>query len=100
MQERDHGNPQVVLNFITPHQKWGIHSTYTDNLLMLTLKSEEHTSELQPLMRISYAVFCLKNKTEGLHHGLNNILNNTHTSRIIINDDRKRTTLNKINHTT
>jgi nitrate reductase alpha subunit len=28
---------QVVLNFITPHQKWGIHSTYTDNLLMLTL---------------------------------------------------------------
>ena len=29
--------PQVILNFITPHQKWGIHSTYTDNLLMLTL---------------------------------------------------------------
>ncbi|MBN8530317.1 MAG: nitrate reductase subunit alpha [Alphaproteobacteria bacterium] len=28
---------QVVLNFITPHQKWGIHSTYTDNLMMLTL---------------------------------------------------------------
>ncbi|MTH33707.1 nitrate reductase subunit alpha [Paracoccus limosus] len=27
----------VVLNFLTPHQKWGIHSTYTDNLLMLTL---------------------------------------------------------------
>src|SRR3546814_1169938 len=26
------------------------------------LRSEEHTSELQPLMRISYAVFCLKNK--------------------------------------
>ncbi|GAB1575645.1 nitrate reductase subunit alpha [Bordetella petrii] len=31
------GNPHVVLNFITPHQKWGIHSTYTDNLIMLTL---------------------------------------------------------------
>src|SRR3546814_8347336 len=27
------------------------------------LKSEEHTSELQSLMRISYAVFCLKKKT-------------------------------------
>src|SRR3546814_3488010 len=26
-------------------------------------KSEEHTSELQSLMRISYAVFCLKKKT-------------------------------------
>jgi len=31
------GSPHVVLNFITPHQKWGIHSTYSDNLLMLTL---------------------------------------------------------------
>jgi len=38
MQGRNaNGNPEVVLNFITPHQKWGIHSTYTDNLLMLTL---------------------------------------------------------------
>src|SRR3546814_7940008 len=27
-------------------------------------RSEEHTSELQSLMRISYAVFCLKNKTD------------------------------------
>ena len=31
------GNPEIALNFVTPHQKWGIHSTYTDNLLMLTL---------------------------------------------------------------
>ncbi|MBS0364396.1 MAG: nitrate reductase subunit alpha [Proteobacteria bacterium] len=31
------GEKEIVLNFITPHQKWGIHSTYTDNLLMLTL---------------------------------------------------------------
>src|SRR3546814_10154275 len=28
------------------------------------IRSEEHTSELQSLMRISYAVFCLKNKHE------------------------------------
>lgn len=34
---KGNGNPEVVLNFITPHQKWGIHSTYTDNLIMLTL---------------------------------------------------------------
>jgi nitrate reductase alpha subunit len=34
---KENGNRQIVLNFITPHQKWGIHSTYTDNLLMLTL---------------------------------------------------------------
>src|SRR3546814_10822272 len=30
--------------------------------VMATLRSEEHTSELQSLMRISYAVFCLKKK--------------------------------------
>jgi nitrate reductase alpha subunit len=34
---KSNGHPEIVLNFITPHQKWGIHSTYTDNLLMLTL---------------------------------------------------------------
>src|SRR3546814_2303465 len=31
-------------------------------------RSEEHTSELQSLMRISYAVFCLKKKTNNTHH--------------------------------
>src|SRR3546814_3818072 len=30
-------------------------------------RSEEHTSELQSLMRISYAVFCLKKKKESAH---------------------------------
>src|SRR3546814_3948591 len=30
-------------------------------------RSEEHTSELQSLMRISYAVFCLKKKTHRQH---------------------------------
>src|SRR3546814_4301327 len=32
------------------------------------LRSEEHTSELQSLMRISYAVFCLKKKTPYINH--------------------------------
>src|SRR3546814_8692057 len=31
-------------------------------------RSEEHTSELQSLMRISYAVFCLKKKTHCISH--------------------------------
>ncbi len=35
--ERGNGNPELVLNWITPHQKWGIHSTFSENLLMLTL---------------------------------------------------------------
>ena len=34
---KPNGHPEIVLNWITPHQKWGIHSTYSDNLLMLTL---------------------------------------------------------------
>ncbi|WP_119047727.1 nitrate reductase subunit alpha [Escherichia albertii] len=31
------GFPEKALNFLTPHQKWGIHSTYSENQLMLTL---------------------------------------------------------------
>src|SRR3546814_5793477 len=38
-------------------------------------RSEEHTSELQSLMRISYAVFCLKKKTDQNYH----TLSHTHT---------------------
>ena len=34
---RGNGNRELVLNWITPHQKWGIHSTYSDNLIMQTL---------------------------------------------------------------
>src|SRR3546814_5652289 len=33
-----------------------------DFVLRIPIRSEEHTSELQSLMRISYAVFCLKKK--------------------------------------
>src|SRR3546814_10273022 len=33
-----------------------------DDVAAIGLRSEEHTSELQSLMRISYAVFCLKKK--------------------------------------
>ncbi|PWG01728.1 nitrate reductase subunit alpha [Sphingosinicella humi] len=31
------GNQEIMLNFLTPHQKWGIHSTYAENLIMLSL---------------------------------------------------------------
>src|SRR3546814_8330789 len=44
-----------------------IYGTFTETsiakLFMAGLRSEEHTSELQSLMRISYAVFCLKQTT-------------------------------------
>src|SRR3546814_10203008 len=36
--------------------------------MMILSRSDEHTSELQSLMRISYAVFCLKKKTKQQQH--------------------------------
>src|SRR3546814_9613689 len=41
-------------------------------------RSEEHTSELQSLMRLSYAVFRLKNKQKNTHISNSNIDYNTH----------------------
>src|SRR3546814_3375464 len=47
-------------------------------------RSEEHTSELQSLMRISYAVFCLKKKTILRHIPLRTTAHTSeHTSHII-----------------
>src|SRR3546814_1849941 len=43
---------QILINLISNAIKYTPHG-----------RSEEHTSELQSLMRISYAVFCLKKKT-------------------------------------
>src|SRR3546814_7299066 len=40
---------------------------------LFSMRSEEHTSELQSLMRISYAVFCLKKKTKNKKHKQNKI---------------------------
>src|SRR3546814_8076968 len=45
--------------------------------LLRSVRSEEHTSELQSLMRISYAVFCLKKKKKQ-----KNILNSTRLQTI------------------
>src|SRR3546814_9541102 len=41
--------------------------SFADGRLSVKLRSEEHTSELQSLMRISYAVFCLKKKNITTH---------------------------------
>src|SRR3546814_4461846 len=47
----------------------GIHVLYPpDRRPPAKVRSEEHTSELQSLMRISYAVFCLKKKTQKKHN--------------------------------
>src|SRR3546814_3420652 len=50
-------DPSAVVNI-----EWS-RTVYGVRMAEATMRSEEHTSELQSLMRISYAVFCLKKKT-------------------------------------
>src|SRR3546814_7975572 len=63
-------------------------------------RSEEHTSELQSLMRISYAVFCLKkkkNKTKNHKRNINRHNPNNKTKRLNIYNKtttQKKTTIN------
>src|SRR3546814_9801773 len=45
-------------------EQWPQGAVYVGGLVAQDVRSEEHTSELQSLMRISYAVFCLKKKTK------------------------------------
>src|SRR3546814_3359142 len=54
-----------VLRETVPQMPLMIEENFTARLLeqLLERRSEEHTSELQSLMRISYAVLCLKKKT-------------------------------------
>src|SRR3546814_10103095 len=46
--------------------------------IMGAARSEEHTSELQSLMRISYAVYCLKKKKQIIYHPHNSQHTNLH----------------------
>src|SRR3546814_5981397 len=60
-------NPINKPTKLYPHSVRG--GAYDDEAIALrSARSEEHTSELQSLMRISYAVFCLKKKNRKKHH--------------------------------
>src|SRR3546814_10500297 len=68
---------EVVFNTaMTGYQEILTDPSYREQIVTLTYpRSEEHTSELQSLMRTSYAVFCLKKKhntTTQYHIYLNN----------------------------
>src|SRR3546814_2334738 len=59
--------------------------TTPGTLRMATERSEEHTSELQSLMRISYAVFCLKKQTRFTTHSqyrTDHSYTSTHTQNV------------------
>src|SRR3546814_7143469 len=63
--------PQLSMSTITHEPK--LHQASTpfkrnDDILICSSRSEEHTSELQSLLRISYAVFCLKQKSYIKNH--------------------------------
>src|SRR3546814_8588332 len=55
----DAGGYRLELERVVPSMGW---NAKVSLLTGIVARSEEHTSELQSLMRISYAVFCLKNK--------------------------------------
>src|SRR3546814_1555012 len=60
------------------HGRPGLRGRFASTTGRECSRSEEHTSELQSLMRISYAVFCLKkkktNQMKTLNHKYNNII--------------------------
>src|SRR3546814_7580172 len=62
--EKPEPDPVPVLKLFNPlgAATWLATELYEDGDTLFGLRSEEHTSELQSLMRISYAVFCLKKK--------------------------------------
>src|SRR3546814_10218057 len=65
-------------------------------------RSEEHTSELQSLMRISYAVFCLKKKktyNDRVHHTLCTMIQNRKTHEDIKQQRQSTHTSNNIDKT-
>src|SRR3546814_2109945 len=71
MGEREPMSDLMAWNADATRMPYRMHSEYlnrlflNDDLAEGKYRSEEHTSELQSLMRISYAVFCLKKKK---HH--------------------------------
>src|SRR3546814_4551525 len=49
------------------HSSWTLLKSHSREVRIPWSRSEEHTSELQSLMRISYAVFCLKQENYTIH---------------------------------
>src|SRR3546814_6195956 len=58
------GDFVLTLNQYLSHGSPVYMALYGLGIVFFCFRSEEHTSELQSLMRISYAVFCLKNKKQ------------------------------------
>src|SRR3546814_1495136 len=70
--EQRHRSGEPARDYLHDHHPGGERNHPARAALVRIVRSEEHTSELQSLMRISYAVFCLKKK------------NKTHTINITV----------------
>src|SRR3546814_4704035 len=57
---RTYGFPTLITNCSNNYGPYHFPEKLIPLVILNALRSEEHTSELQSLMRISYAVFCLK----------------------------------------
>src|SRR3546814_3655350 len=68
----EHGFQLVVMKLYATLWNWI--DLDPNKRVNVTLRSEEHTSELQSLMRISYAVFCLKKKKHTIQISDNTVL--------------------------
>src|SRR3546814_2624320 len=62
---------QGLVSFLTSKKYDAIRIQLKSGLATALSRSEEHTSELQSLMRISYAVFCLNKKNETQRNTMN-----------------------------
>src|SRR3546814_5585423 len=72
--------PAGVRSGIGSSVAWRQIAEQSPGVEMRNLRSEEHTSELQSLMRISYAVFCLKKKKKQLNKTNTNTTHTTHSN--------------------
>src|SRR3546814_6792773 len=70
------GTTPALMTLFTVFTKALTPATLPDVDETAQLRSEEHTSELQSLMRISYAVFCLKKKNKTQHKPQKNAVRN------------------------
>src|SRR3546814_10615218 len=60
-------DPSIASGRLTANQRVDLENKRGTLRNLASGRSEEHTSELQSLMRISYAVFCLKKKNQHKH---------------------------------
>src|SRR3546814_9524464 len=73
--EVEGGHNKAYLRFLSANNRGGAVTARIE--VDAQQRSEEHTSELQSLMRISYAVFCLKKKNKPSGHSNKSICKNT-----------------------